>query len=119
MKPGHVVLIRLPQAAGGPPKLRPALVLALLPGPFQSLLICGISTQLRELQPDWDELIRPDDTDYAVSGLHQPSAVRLSYLYAADKREVPGAIGRIDRRRLERLLQRLIRLLVETQQTPL
>ncbi len=55
MKPGDVVLIRLPQAAGGPPKLRPALVLALLPGPFQSLLICGISTRLRDLEPDWDE----------------------------------------------------------------
>lgn len=41
MKPGDVVLIRLPQAAGEPPKLRPALILALLPGPFQSLLICG------------------------------------------------------------------------------
>ncbi len=34
MKPGDVVLIRLPQTAGGPSKLRPALVLAALPGPF-------------------------------------------------------------------------------------
>jgi mRNA interferase MazF len=78
--------------AGGPPKLRPALVLALLPGPFQSVLICGISTRLRELQADWDEPIGPDDGDYSSSGLHQRSAIRLSYLYAADGREFSGPI---------------------------
>ena len=58
MTPANVVLIRLPQASGGPPKLRPALVLAELPGPFQSRLMCGISTRLRDIQPrlgriDW------------------------------------------------------------------
>jgi mRNA interferase MazF len=109
MKPGNVVLIRLPQMAGGPPKLRPALVVASLPGPFQSLLICGVSTRLRELQPDWDELVSPDDADYAASGLRQRSAIRLSYLYAADERETSGAIGRIAPERLQRLRQRLIR----------
>ena len=52
MKPGDVVLIQLPQVAGGPLKSRPALVLALLPGIYQNVLICGISTQLHDLQPD-------------------------------------------------------------------
>ena len=111
MTPGDVVLIRLPQMAGGPPKLRPALVLALLPGPFQSVLICGVSTRLRELQADWDEPIGPDDGDYSSSGLHQRSAIRLSYLYAADVREISGPIGHVAPQRLQRLLQRLIRLL--------
>jgi mRNA interferase MazF len=113
MKSGDVVLIRLPQMAGGPPKLRPALVLAQLPGPFQSVLICGISTRLRELQADWDDPIGPSDDDYAFSGLHQRSAIRLSYLYAADVREISGPIGRVAPQRLRRSLQRLIRLLGE------
>ena len=52
MTPGDVVLIRLPQSTGGPSKLRPALVLAIMPGPYQNVLICGISTQLQNLQPD-------------------------------------------------------------------
>jgi hypothetical protein len=108
MKPGDVVLIRLPQMAGGPPKLRPALVLALLPGPFQSVLICGISTKLQELQANWDEPIGPDDGDYSSSGLHQRSAIRLSYLYAADVREISGSIERVGPDRLRRLLQRLV-----------
>ncbi|MEN6451275.1 MAG: type II toxin-antitoxin system PemK/MazF family toxin [Thermoguttaceae bacterium] len=109
MKPGDVVLIRLPQASGGPLKLRPALVLAELPGPFQSLLISGISTRLRDLQPDWDESIGPGDADYAASGLHEQSAIRLSYLYAADLHEISGVIGRIDASRLQRLRARLAR----------
>lgn len=111
MKPGDVVLIRLPQTAGGPPKLRPALVLALLPGPFQSVLICGVSTRLRDLQADWDKPIGPEDGDYSSSGLHQRSAIRLSYLYAADVREMSGPIGRIAPPRLQRLRQRVIYLL--------
>jgi mRNA interferase MazF len=112
MKPGDVVLIRLPQVAGGPPKLRPALVLAKLPGPFQNVLICGISTQLQDLQADWDELVEPKDTDFSASGLHRVSAIRLSYLYSTDSSEISGAIGRINSERLFRLLNRLSNLLV-------
>ncbi|HVK16547.1 MAG TPA: type II toxin-antitoxin system PemK/MazF family toxin [Fimbriiglobus sp.] len=107
MNPGDVVLIPLPQFAGGPPKLRPALALALLPGPYQNLLNCGVSTQLANLQPSWDEVIQPGDPDFASSSLRQSSAVRLSYLYAADRSELAGVIGQIDPARLQRLRQRL------------
>ena len=107
MNPGDVVLISLPQIAGGPPKLRPALVLAILPGAFQNLLICGISTQLRDLAPDWDELIAITDPDFPDSGLHRTSAIRLSYLYAADPREISGTVGQIADERLQRLRERL------------
>ena len=48
MKPGDVVLISLPQIAGGIHKLRPALILTLLPGAFQNLLICGIVGQIAD-----------------------------------------------------------------------
>jgi mRNA interferase MazF len=112
MKPGDVVLIRLPQIAGGPPKLRPALVIAMLPGPFQNVLICGISTQLQDLQSDWDELIDPKDTDFSSSGLHRLSAIRLSYLHAAERIEISGVIGQISSQRLVRLLKRLVNLLI-------
>lgn len=107
MKPGDVILVPIPQIAGGASKLRPALLLATLPGPYQNLLLCGISTQLQQLQTDWDEVVRPADPDYQTSGLHRTSAIRLSYLYAADHREIAGVIGRVDHARLERLLTRL------------
>lgn len=107
MMDGDIVLIRLPQVGGGPLKLRPALVLALLPGSYQSALICGVSTRLQQLQTDWDELIDPADADFAGSGLHRISSIRLSYLYAADASEIMGTIGSISPARLSRLRARL------------
>jgi mRNA interferase MazF len=59
MNPGDVVLIPLPQLGGGAAKLRPALLLTLLRGPYQNVLLCGISTQLHLIQANWDELIQP------------------------------------------------------------
>ena len=78
-----------------------------LPGPYQNLFLCGISTQLHQVQANWDELIQPPDADFAISGLHRASIIRLSYLYAADPSEISGAIGRIDSVRLKRLRQKL------------
>ena len=47
MSPGDVVLIALPQVGSAASKLRPALLLVGLPGPYQNLLLCGVSTQLQ------------------------------------------------------------------------
>jgi mRNA interferase MazF len=107
MKAGDVLLISMPQFGGGKPKLRPALLLALLPGPYQTRLICGISTQLTRLQPDWDELIQQGDVDFSQSGLHRASIIRLSYLHSTDPSEIAGVIGQIDSAHLDRLLTRL------------
>jgi mRNA interferase MazF len=83
------------------------LVLADLPGPYQGQLVCGISTQLNVLQRNWDETLAPGDADFKASGLHQASAVRLSNLHAADRREIVGVVGAIDPSRLQRLRERL------------
>ena len=107
MTPGEVVLIRLRSAGGAPSKIRSALVLASPPGPYQNVLLSGISTQLQQLERDWDELIQTSDADFASSGLRQASAVRLSFLYAADATEILGSIGRLDATRLARLRSRL------------
>jgi mRNA interferase MazF len=107
VKPGDVVLIAMPQIGGIGAKLRPALYLSSLPGPFQTLLICGISSQLHTVLPNWDELIQPGDPDFAPSHLRAASVIRLSFLYAADPGEISGVIGAIDSARHQRLLPRL------------
>ena len=71
------------------------------------MLLCGISTQLQNLHPNWDELIQSNDADFPSSGLHRDSAIRLSYLYPAEPGEVAGVIGNIDPTRLQRFRQRL------------
>jgi len=107
MKAGDVVLISLRQFAGATPKLRPALLLAMLPGPYQTHLVCGISTQLQYQIPNWDELIQPGESDFSQSGLHRASVIRLSYLHATDSTEIAGVVGNIDSARLGLLLTRL------------
>lgn len=107
MKSGDVVLISLAQFAGGVPKLRPALLLAILPGPYQTHLICGISTQLQQQQSNWDELIQPGESDFPQSGLHRASVIRLSYLHSAASTEIAGVIGQIDGSRFARMVTRL------------
>ena len=107
MGAGDVVLVAVPQIGWGSAKLRPALILATLPGPYQSHLLCGISKQLRQQEPDWDELMNQSDSDFISSGLHAVSIIRLSYLYATDLSQITGAIGHIDPARLPRLRVRL------------
>jgi mRNA interferase MazF len=111
MEPGDVVLIELPQVGGGNHKIRPALVVAKLPGVYQNLLICGINTQFRDLQQHWDELIETTSADFASSGLRRASAIRPSCVYSADASEIFGAIGRIDLDRLDRVPQHLVQAL--------
>jgi mRNA interferase MazF len=106
MSPGDVVLIDLPTTGGGT-KLRPALLLSLLPGPYQNLLVCGISSQLDQAQAGWDEVVSSSDPDFPTSRLRTPSIIRLSYLHAAESSEIAGAIGEIASERLHRLLSRL------------
>ena len=67
MRPGEIVLLRLPQPDLSPGKL-PVLVLAELPGPFEDCLVCGISSQPRQEMPNWDELLTPADADCVTSG---------------------------------------------------
>lgn len=106
MNPGDVVLIPLVDAAGAI-KLRPAIYLVPMPGPYQTLLVCGCSTQIHTLIRNWDELLQPGDADFAASGLRQASVIRLSYLRSARPTEIQGVIGCIDAVRLDRLRTRL------------
>lgn len=110
MKAGDVVLTLLPQA-DGQAKLRPALVLCPLP-PFDDLLVCGISTQLRHQVPDFDELISPHDADFPISGLSAPSIIRLGFIATVPLTTVKGRIGKLTAARRDRLVKRLTELLV-------
>ena len=107
MKPGEIVLLRLPQPDLSPGKLRPVLVLAERPGPFEDCLVCGISSQLHQEMPDWDECLTPADADFATSGLKVPSLIRLNWLVAISPRTSAGTLGSVAPHRLASLRQRL------------
>jgi mRNA interferase MazF len=84
VKPGEIVLLRLPQPDLSLGKLRPALVLSELPGLFGDVLVCGISSQLHQEIPNWDERLAPADADFGTCGLKVASVIRLSWLAAVN-----------------------------------
>ncbi|MGD0815936.1 MAG: transcriptional regulator [Verrucomicrobiota bacterium] len=87
-------------------KYRPAAVLRRMPG-FGDLLVCGISTQLRQQVADFDEIIEPSHADFKTSGLKAPSLIRLGFLAVLPASNFLGTIGSISGQRHQRLLSRL------------
>lgn len=108
---GEVVLTPLPQA-DGQTKIRPAVALRLMPY-SSDILVCGISTQLREQVVGFDEVISVYDADFAASGLRFASLIRLGFLAARSSSDIVGVIGAVSPERHERLLRRLSGYLVE------
>ena len=48
--------------------------------PYGDLLVCGVSTQLRQRVAGFDDQIGPGDPDFRASGLKAPSLIRLGFL---------------------------------------
>jgi mRNA interferase MazF len=112
MKGGDVILTSLQQADGFV-KNRPTLVLCAMP-PFGDLLVCGISTQLHQAVPGFDETIAAGDPDFALSGLASPSLIRLGFVSTIPLSAIKGRIGKLDAARHRRLVVRLSRHLAST-----
>lgn len=107
MKEGHVVLVSLRQADGNI-KLRPAIVLRIMPL-FNDMLVCGISSQLQHHIPNFDEILRETDDDYPQSGLKTTSLIRLGFLNTLPLSDCKGVLGQISDERLRGLQKNLSR----------
>jgi len=105
MNEGDVVLTPLPQA-NGLVKLRPAILLRQMPG-FGDWLVCGVSSQLHQAVPGFDDLVLQEHSDYTTSGLKVPSLIRLGFLAVLPSGRFVGVIGSISTERHLRLLHRL------------
>ena len=66
-----------------------------------------VSSQLRQLQPDLDWALTPEDEEFAESGLKGASIVRLSRVAVLDGSLLIGQLGAISNHRLRDLQQRL------------
>ncbi|MBI5506500.1 MAG: transcriptional regulator [Deltaproteobacteria bacterium] len=110
MKEGDVVLTPLPQADGRT-KNQPVVVPRAMP-PHGDMLVCGVSTRLRQAVVDFDEIVHAQDADFAMSGLKAPSLIRLGFLGVLPAASFSGTIGSISSQRHRRLLERLAKYLV-------
>ena len=104
---GQIVLFKFPQTDQEEGKLRPALVLRMLPGKYDDWLICMISSQLHHYAPDIDEKITSDDQDFQKSGLKLPSIIRVSRVAVVEANIFLGRLGEIENKRLIRLKNNL------------
>jgi len=102
MRPGTVVIIKLPQK-DGKRKSRPAVILGSNSMSGSRILFCGISTQLHEYREEYDEMISFQDEDYETSGLADTSVIRMNYLSVQPKEDIRRTIGYISKERLARL----------------
>ena len=110
MQEGDVVLTPIPQA-DGQIKNRPVLILREMPS-HGDFLVCGVSTQLHHAVPGFDEIISPNDADFASSGLVAASLIRSSFLAVLPRKNIAGVIGSIAPERHRRLLEALSKHLV-------
>ena len=78
MQESSIILTPIPQA-DGVAKKRPALVLRKMPK-HKDFLVCGISTQLKQYIPKFDELLTENDEDFDSSRLISTSVIRLGFL---------------------------------------
>ena len=106
-KAGQIVLFNFPQTDYVNGKLRPALLLAKLPGGYDDWLICMISSQTYQYIEGLDDIIKPDAEDFAQSGLKTGSVFRISRIAVAAEGIFEGAIGEISHDRLKRIRDNL------------
>lgn len=106
---GQIVLFRFPRTNLTERKLRPALLLAELPGPYKDWLICMIPSRTHQYIEGLDEIISETDIDFTESGLKTKSAIRIARLAVVEDDILRGAIGNISGNRLQRLKTNLVK----------
>lgn len=104
---GQVVAFRFPQTDLKEGKLRPALLLAKLPGEYDDWLICMISSQTRHYIAGFDEIVQEGDDDFEQSGLKVTSVIRAGRLAVISGEVLLGAMGQVSDVRLERVKNHL------------
>lgn len=113
---GQIALVPFPFTNTTQTKLRPILMLRKASTHFDDWLVCMISSQLRQADPDLDEILTPDDPEFAATGLKTASVFRLSRLAVLDGGLLMGSMGAISEQRLQRLRQRIAAWITEGNQ---
>jgi len=107
IREGQIILFNFPSSDNSDAKLRPALVIRKIPGPYDDWLICMISSQLAQQVLNFDEVVDPGASDWKRSGLKVSSVIRITRVAVAHESILLGTIGEVDMNRLDRIKQKL------------
>ena len=111
---GQIVLVPFPYTDLTGAKLRPVLMVRRASRRYDDWLVCMVSSQLQQAEPDLDEILRQEESDFLATGLKASSVIRLSRLAVVDGGMLIGCIGEIGGDRLNLLRRRLATWLAET-----
>lgn len=104
---GQIALTPFPYTDLSAAKLRPVLLLRQASARFDDWLVCMVSSQLHQAEPELDEPVLPAEGDFVGTGLKVPSVVRVSRLAVLNGALLTGSIGCISDERLTRVRRRL------------
>lgn len=107
--PGQIALTAFPHTDLSGSKLRPVLLLCLASERYDDWVVCMVSSQLQQAEPELDEIISDIDPDYRASGLRVPSVFRLSRLAVLQGSLMLGRLGELPAQRLVEMRTKLAR----------
>ncbi|MBD3655355.1 type II toxin-antitoxin system PemK/MazF family toxin [Marinobacter sp.] len=105
--PGQIALMPFPYTNLANSKRRPVLLLRKLNNSQDDWLVCMVSSQLRQADPDLDWVLHEGDSEFPDSGLKVASVFRLSRIAVLDGALLLGSLGHIPDERLQDLRGRL------------
>ena len=95
MKAGDIVLFNFPLTNLEKSKLRPSLLISKVPGKYDDWLICMISSQMHQLQKDYDFFLSEGSEEFSSTGLKSASVIRSTRLAVVNSEILLGKIGNI------------------------
>jgi mRNA interferase MazF len=108
VKPGDLVLVRFPEADLQAGKLRPALVVAMAPGRHADILLRPGHFAGAPGGRGFDEVVAPEDPDFAATRLKARSIIRLARLASVNPQVIEARLGVISPSRLANIRRRLV-----------
>ena len=110
MTSGKVVLVPFPFDDLTGSKVRPAVCLTEPIGPHHHMVVAFITSRVQTTTLETDVLIRPQDPDFAQTGLRVPSTICLHRLMTVASSTVLRELGTLSASRLAEIRQHLSRL---------
>lgn len=113
MTKGKVVLVPFPFDDLSSTKVRPAVCLTNPIGPYEHIILAFVTSKVTRNLLATDIVLDITHPDFAASGLHQPSTIRLDHLMTVRKSIIQRELGELSLEIQEQIADKLCRLLTE------
>lgn len=113
MTKGKVVLVPFPFDDLSAIKVRPAVCLTNPIGPYDHIILAFITSKIPTDLLETDIVLDTTHPDFAASGLHQPSTIRLDSLMTVRKSVIRRELGELSSETQAQIAEKLCKQLTE------